>query len=809
MLDLGTLRIGIRADTDEAKSKLKGFQEETKKTENQSKASAAEIKAATSNVKDAFGKVEKAVVVAGAAIGGAFIATSKAALDSYASYEQNIGGVEKLFGKSAKQVAKDADEAFLSCQVSANQYMEQVTSFSASLIGSLGGDTEKAASYAKTAMTDMADNANVFGTSIEDIQHAYQGFAKQNFTMLDNLKLGYGGTKEEMQRLIDDANRVKEANGEMADLSIDNFADIVEAIHTMQTEMGIAGTTQNEALSTIEGSLNATKAAWDNWVTGLGNSNADMEQLTKDLVDMVVNSAKLIIPKLGEIAKAIVEQIPNIFSQIKSALPQEIQQVVDVIVGFAPVIAGAVAGMLAILNGIRIGEKITKLTELIQSLWVVLAANPILAVIGAIAALAAAFAVAYASNEDFRNSVDSAFSSIAEICQPAVEGIKTAIEEFATTLGENLAPVLESVKGLFETLSDIFGNVFLTAIQIAAPIIEMLVTNFLNLASCIVASVLPVIQQVIDAFNQFCQFISPLIDAALQLILTAFQTVFPIIQTITTSAFTVIQTVISTVMSVISDIITAVLAAINGDWNTVFSSLQHIAETIFNAVKTVIETKINAAKSIIQTCLNTIKSVWDSAFNSLKSVVTSAMENAKTAVSNGIDSIVNWFRGLGGKIKGALGNLGGLLVSAGSSIINGFLSGIKQKFEDVKSFVGGIGSWIQAHKGPKEYDLKLLIPNGGWIMESLATGLEKALPTVKDALDSVADSIQGYDFGSATVEASFDSFKRSKALDNKQSGNTTNSNTTSIVVNNYSPKTLNEKDSAREFRKSMREFVFA
>ena len=185
------------------------------------------------------------------------------------------------------------------------------------------------------------------------------------------------------------------------------------------------------------------------------------------------------------------------------------------------------------------------------------------------------------------------------------------------------------------------------------------------------------------------------------------------------------------------------------------------------------------------------------------------LENAKTAVSNGIDSIVNWFRGLGGKIKGALGNLGGLLVSAGSSIINGFLSGIKQKFEDVKSFVGGIGSWIQAHKGPKEYDLKLLIPNGGWIMESLATGLEKALPTVKDALDSVADSIQGYDFGSATVEASFDSFKRSKALDSQQGNTTTNSNTTSIVVNNYSPKTLNEKDSAREFRKSMREFVFA
>ena len=808
MLDLGTLRIGIEADTDAAKSKLKGFQEETKKTEQQTKDSSEKIKAATNDVKEAFGGLATGIKVAGAAIGAAFIATSKSALDAYASYEQNIGGIEKLFSDSASQVAKDARGAFLSCQVSANQYMEQVTSFSASLISSLGGDTEKAASYAKTAMMDMADNANVFGTSIEDIQHAYQGFAKQNFTMLDNLKLGYGGTKEEMQRLIDDANRVKEANGEMADLSIDNFADIVEAIHTMQKEMGIAGTTQNEALSTIEGSLNATKAAWDNWITGLGDSQADLQGLTKDLVDMVANSAVLIVQRLKIIAQSIIQEIPNIFSQIYAYLPSQIQGVIDIVSSILPAIAGVIAGIFAVVEGIKIGETISTLIAGFKGLWVVLAANPVLAVVAALAALGAAFATAYATNEDFRNAVNSLFGSIAEIVQPAVEGIKTAIEEFATTLGENLAPVLESVKNLFTTLADIFGNVFLTWLQMAAPFIEMLVTNFLSLESCLAASVLPVIQQLIDLFNQFCQFISPLIDADLQLILLAFQTVFPIIQALTSSVFTIIQTVISTTMSVISDIITAVLAAINGDWNTVFSSLQHIAETIFNAVKTVIGTKINAAKTIIQTCLNTIKSAWDTAFNGLKSVVTSAMENAKSAVSNGIKSIVNWFSGLGGKIKSALGNLGSLLVSAGSSIINGLLNGIKQKFEDVKSFVGGIGDWIAAHKGPKEYDLKLLIPNGGWIMESLATGLEKALPTVKDALDSVADSIQGYDFGTATVEASFRDFQkgRESSSNGAMDRNTTNN---TITVNNYSPQALNEKDSAREFRKTMRQMAFA
>lgn len=191
----------------------------------------------------------KAAVAAGAiaafsaaAVAG-FVAIEKKSLEAFASYEQLTGGVETLFKNSAGVVEQYAQQAYQSAGMSANEYMETITGFSASLLQSLGNDTAKAAEYGNQAVVDMSDNANKMGTSMSSIQYAYQGFAKQNYTMLDNLKLGYGGTKSEMERLISDANRVKEANGEMADLSIDSFADVVEAIHIIQTEMGITGTT--------------------------------------------------------------------------------------------------------------------------------------------------------------------------------------------------------------------------------------------------------------------------------------------------------------------------------------------------------------------------------------------------------------------------------------------------------------------------------------------------------------------------------------------------------------------------------------
>ena len=262
------------------------------------------------------------LAVLGAAIAGVvagFGAITKAALDSVASLEQNMGGVETLFGNHAGRVIANAKRAYETAGMSANQYMSTVTSFSASLLQSLKGDTEAAVEYADRAIIDMSDNANKMGTGIESIQWAYQGFAKQNYTMLDNLKLGYGGTRAEMERLIADANKVKEANGEMADLSIDSFADVTEAIHIIQEEMGITGTTAKEAAATIEGSMNAAKAAWDNFLNGTISAEEFSDAVTTAVVNVVDN--------LEEIVPRLLETIPlaakGIYEGVSEALDGE------------------------------------------------------------------------------------------------------------------------------------------------------------------------------------------------------------------------------------------------------------------------------------------------------------------------------------------------------------------------------------------------------------------------------------------------------------------------------------------------------
>lgn len=231
------------------------------------------------------------------------------AIEGYGEYEQLVGGVETLFGSSADTVIKNAENAYKTAGLSANSYMETVTSFSASLLQSMGNDTEAAAKKADQALTDMSDNANKMGTDMSSIQNAYQGFAKQNYTMLDNLKLGYGGTKEEMQRLIDDANALNAAQGNYTNYTIESYADIVDAIHTVQTEMGITGTTALEASTTIEGSIGAMKAAYQNFVTGLGDQNADIGALTEELIQTAGTVAENVLPVIENVIKNIAETV--------------------------------------------------------------------------------------------------------------------------------------------------------------------------------------------------------------------------------------------------------------------------------------------------------------------------------------------------------------------------------------------------------------------------------------------------------------------------------------------------------------------
>src|SRR5574344_122144 len=225
------------------------------------------------------------------AAGAAAVKLGKEVISAYADYEQLVGGVDTLFKENSQQLQDYASNAYKTAGLSANDYMETVTSFSASLISSLGGDTEKAVKYADMAITDMSDNANKMGTDMESIQNAYQGFAKQNYTMLDNLKLGYGGTKSEMERLLADAEAI---SGIKYDIS--SYADVVDAIHVIQTEMGITGTTAKEASTTIDGSVKSMKSAWSNLVVGIADDNQDFEKLVDKFVDSVATVGENILP---------------------------------------------------------------------------------------------------------------------------------------------------------------------------------------------------------------------------------------------------------------------------------------------------------------------------------------------------------------------------------------------------------------------------------------------------------------------------------------------------------------------------------
>lgn len=308
-----------------------------------------DIDESSSKAEKLSGKIGKGLATAAklgaAAIGAAATAVgalTKKALEEYAEYEQLVGGVETLFKDSADVVMQYANSAYKTAGLSANDYMETVTSFSAALLQSLGGDTEAAAKQADLAITDMADNANKMGTDMASIQNAYQGFAKQNYTMLDNLKLGYGGTKEEMQRLIDDANALNAAQGNLTNYSIDSYADIVSAIHDVQTEMGITGTTAKEASTTIQGSLSAMKSAWTNLLTGIGDDSQDLDKLINNFVDSTGTAAENILPRLGKIITGIGSLAERLAPVVAAAIPGLVTTVLPELVQSGISMVGAI-----------------------------------------------------------------------------------------------------------------------------------------------------------------------------------------------------------------------------------------------------------------------------------------------------------------------------------------------------------------------------------------------------------------------------------------------------------------------------------
>lgn len=289
------------------------------------------------------------------ALGSAMLEVGKSALSSYSEYEQLVGGVDTLFEESSKTVQDYANNAYKTAGMSANEYMSTVTSFSASLLQSLNGDTAKSAEVADMAITDMADNANKMGTSMEMIQNAYQGFAKQNYTMLDNLKLGYGGTKTEMERLLADASKL---SGQKYDIS--SLNDVYEAIHVVQTEMGITGTTAKEASSTIQGATSSMKSAWQNFMTGLADGNSDISGLITNLVDSVVTVGENVMPVISQIVESVMSSLPEILNKITEYMPSFLEQGVNIL---NSLIQGIQSNLPAIMNAVM--QIVTTLTSTI------------------------------------------------------------------------------------------------------------------------------------------------------------------------------------------------------------------------------------------------------------------------------------------------------------------------------------------------------------------------------------------------------------------------------------------------------------
>lgn len=323
------------------------------------------VEQSTGKMSGAFSKLGAKVIkgLSIAAVTAGMVKMVKQATASFAEYEQLVGGVDTLFKDASDTIQGYASQAFQTAQISANDYMNTVTSFSASLIQSLGGDTKKAAEYANSAIIDMADNANKMGTDITMIQNAYQGFAKQNYTMLDNLKLGYGGTKTEMERLLADAEKLSGIHYE-----IGNFADMTAAIHVVQENLGIAGTSAKEASETVSGSLNAMKSAWANLVTGMGDANADMGALIQNFVKSAGTALKNLIPVILNSLQSIADLIIEIVPMILEKLPELIQQLLPPLINVMVQIVVALIQNLPLILTTLLNAIITSLPIIIESI---------------------------------------------------------------------------------------------------------------------------------------------------------------------------------------------------------------------------------------------------------------------------------------------------------------------------------------------------------------------------------------------------------------------------------------------------------
>ncbi len=645
--------------------------------------------------------VAKAVGVGVAAVGAGVAAVTGMSMNAYAAYEQNVGGIQKIFGNMGKSledyaamtgqtveqcsgkweqleqaqttVLANADRAYITAGLSANRYMEQVTGFSASLVASLGGDTVKAAEYANTAMVDMSDNANTFGTAMEDLQNAYQGFAKQNYTMLDNLKLGYGGTKEEMQRLISDAHAVNDAVDESS-LSFDN---IVLAIHTMQEQMQIAGTTSREAATTIEGSCNMAKAAWENWVTELGKDDADMGKLTTELVESVETAASNIVPRVATIVSTAVEQLPGVIATLAPVAGEAFASIAD---SAMSALSGAFGGLDEI--GAQVG--------------------PVL-------------------YDGIVNGLSFLSGAAADI-----------MSQLGGYLSENLPSIMEQGLNILTGLSESFAENVGVLAEGAANLIVGLAQGIAGSLPTIIEQAPVIVQNLADAINDNAP---TLLGAGIQAIVTL--------------ALGIVQA-IPTLIANIPAIFSAILAAWSAlDWISIGrnaitllgSGITAMAGFVTSAASNI----VSAIRGAIANLPATLAGIGSNGISSLGSAIRGAVGFVTSAASS-----------LGSSIMGALSSIPGRVASIGSQIVQGIANGISgaagvvvNKITDV------VGGAIDAAKNllgihsPSRVFRKIF----GYVMQGAALGIDDTADEPVKSMESAVGKVERAAAFDATVRA--------------------------------------------------------
>ena len=630
------------------------------------------------NALDKIGGIAKTVgkvTAVGLGVAGtAVVGLGKQAVDAYANYEQLVGGVETLFGESADIVIANADRAYKTAGMSANEYMETVTSFSASLLQSLGGDTVKASEMADMAITDMSDNANKMGTSMEMIQNAYNGFAKQNYTMLDNLKLGYGGTKSEMERLLADAQAI---SGIEYDIS--SYADIVDAIHVVQTEMGITGTTAKEAEGTISGSLAMVKASWENVLTGMTSDDADFGALIDELVDSISVAGENLIPRISKVlegatnlvtqlAPKIIAMIPGILAELLPELINGAVALVRAIIDFVPQLVDLliqtlpqfIEGFQSIFEGI-----IQALPDLITSLVSALPTLIPMLVDGLV------------------SLITTLIGSFSDIIQPIIDYLPDIIIAVVDAIMNNL-PVL--IDGLIQLTLAIVGALP----EIIMALVEAMPTVISSIVQGLIASA-PIL---LEGFTQ-------IFGGAWDIISTIFSPVIDFFGGLFRGAVNVVSTVFSAILNVLGNIwngIRIVFAPVIGFFSGIFRGVVNAIKAVFTPIVQFFSSIFTLAVNVIRTVFSAVTQIFSSIWNTVKNIFAGVVSffsgifnGAVNIIRNVFNPIVEFFSGIWKSITGIFSKVGEVIgnaitnvvskavnavLSTAVSIINGFITAI-------------------------------------------------------------------------------------------------------------------------------------